>query len=41
MNTAPRQKAAGFSYDDTLIQPVVKALNAGREKAVILKVFIR
>jgi hypothetical protein len=29
MNIAPRQKAAGYSYDDVLIQPVIKALNAG------------
>jgi hypothetical protein len=29
MNIAPRQKAAGYSYDDVLIQPVIKVLNAG------------
>jgi hypothetical protein len=29
MNIAPRQKAAGYSYDDVMIQPVIKALNAG------------
>uniref|UniRef100_A0A383VY54 Glycoside hydrolase family 42 N-terminal domain-containing protein n=1 Tax=Tetradesmus obliquus TaxID=3088 RepID=A0A383VY54_TETOB len=28
MNIAPQQKAAGHSYEDVMLQPVVKALNA-------------
>lgn len=29
MDIAPRQKAAGYTYEDVLVRPVIQALNAG------------
>lgn len=30
MDIKPYQKAAGYSYDDVMVQPVINALNAGQ-----------